>query len=708
MEIQLTESNKNLTTILDSIPIGIRIVSIDDGKLVYANRASMEIFGCTDFERDVDGRSAFDFMPEMQPNGRTTLDMANEFLSAEKAAMDFQCFKLDGKPFTARISSCTINYMGKLSSLAIVEDITDKNKMLEEIRRAEIAEERNKAKSIFLATMSHEIRTPMNSIMGFTELALSSPEIDTVPQLKDYLDKIEDSTKWLLRIVNDILDISKIESGKMELDKTPFDLHDIFMRCQSVILPDVNEKGLELKVYNESVPGKKLIGDSLRLYQSLLNLLSNAVKFSDSGIIKLSSLVKNIEENKAAIYFEVKDTGIGMDSEQIDKIFAPFIQVDSSATRNYGGTGLGLTITKKIVELMGGKLSVESYPGMGSTFSFEIEFDTTDSVATDSVDDTAESKKLNVVKRPHFKGLILICEDNLLNQQVICGQLAKVGLGTVVATNGKTGVEKVKERLQNGEPPFDLILMDVFMPVMDGVEAAQKITALNTGTPIVALTANVMVNELDKYKKHGMNCCLGKPFTTQELWHILLKYLDPVSISVVEKNQLEAEESELLSVLKCNFVKSNQTAYNNIKKAAMDGDIKLAKRLAHTLKSNAGQIGEHGLREAALRIENGEWGMEDMEVLKAELELVLEKLSPMLQETVSTQTAALGEEKIRELIGKIEPMLISHNPQCMDMLGEIRSIPGPVTEELVQQIEDFEFKQAAITLEKLKSDICVK
>ncbi|MDR3020497.1 MAG: response regulator, partial [Treponema sp.] len=449
--------------------------------------------------------------------------------------------------------------------------------------------------------------------------------------------------------------------------------------------------------------GKKLLGDPVRLYQAIMNLLTNAVKFTSTGTVKLSSVVKSTDNGSATLYLEVRDSGIGMTPGQIKKVFEPFMQADSSTTRNYGGTGLGLAITKNIVELMGGKLAVESAPGVGSTFSFEITLEVIDAVSESEFDNADHE----IIKKPRFDGLILVCDDNPMNREVVCEHLMRIGLDVAVAENGKMGVEAVRERMQNGEKPFDLILMDIFMAVMDGIEAATKITALGTGTPIVAMTANVMVSELENYKKHGMPDFLGKPFTSQELWRTLLRYLIPVSSSVVDRDEQARDKDELLTMLRINFVKNNRNLYADIIKAIDTGDIKLAHRLTHTLKGNAGQIGKAKLQSVAAEVEellkNGASSIpvDKMDLLKTELTQVLEELRPLYDEhTARSVAGTLNTEQLPALFDKIKPMLENINPEVMNLLDDIRVIPG--SEELVRQIEDYDFESAAETLVKLE------
>ncbi|MCL2819596.1 MAG: ATP-binding protein [Oscillospiraceae bacterium] len=564
------------------------------------------------------------------------------------------------------------------------------------------AEAANKSKSIFLANMSHEIRTPMNSIIGFSELAQDD---DISEKTKQYLVSIADNGKWLLNIINDILDSAKIESDKMVLENIPFDLEDVAAQCQSAILPKFDEKGITLFCYTEPIAGKKLLGDPVRLRQIFMNLLSNAVKFTSEGTVKLLASVNNIEDDHATVSFEVSDSGIGMEPEQIARIFEPFMQADDSVTRRYGGTGLGLAITKNIIELMGGTLKVESTPDTGSKFSFDITFG-----LVDSSDVPSERVILNDLQKPDFNGEILVCEDNGLNRQVIREHLARVGLNVVVAIDGKEGVDIISKRLEAGEDLFDLIFMDIHMPVMDGLEAASIITGLGVKTPIIALTANVMSNDLDIYKKSGIPDYLGKPFTSQELWKCLIKYLPVVNVTEIDQQQQAEEGDESLKQLQRYFAKNNKQTFNNINLAIKNGDIKQAHRLTHTLKSNAGQINETHLQKTAAGVEDmlskGEQYINEshLHALETELKLVLEKLSQTENESGEAEPVKLTDTKrMLELIDELEPLLKARKPECMYILDDIRTIPG--AESLANYVENFDFTHAADELVNVRQNL---
>ncbi|MCL2196938.1 MAG: ATP-binding protein [Treponema sp.] len=388
-------------------------------------------------------------------------------------------------------------------------------------RLRESAESMSELKSKFIATISHEIRTPMSNIVGFSELAITE---ENNYKVKDFLNKIKNNAEWLMQIINDILDISQAEYGNLALENIPFDMHDLLSSCRALLMPKAEEKGLTLYFYVEPSIGKKPLGDPARLRQVLVNLLSNAIKFTNTGMIKLHAVVREMNERNITMRFEVKDSGIGMSPEQVNRIFDPYAPDEIGKTHRFGGTGLGLAITKNLVEMMGGKLHVDSALGIGSKFSFEITFDT-----IDVQDDDLMREKIvfNELEKPDFDAEVLLCEDNYMNQQVISEHLKRVGIRTVVAENGKVGLDFIKKRIEKNQKQFDLIFMDMHMPVMDGLETSMHITNLHLGIPIVAMTANVIYNDKDIYKKNGMNDCVGKPFTSQELWRCLMKYLTP-------------------------------------------------------------------------------------------------------------------------------------------------------------------------------------
>ena len=584
-------------------------------------------------------------------------------------------------------------------------EITETKKIMAEMKKKQAeAESANRTKSVFLANMSHEIRTPMNSIIGFSELA----QYGDLPQkTREYLDNIQDSAKWLLKIINDILDISKIESGKIILESIPFDLPDIFEHCQASIIPKTKEKGIMLYCYAEPSVGKKLLGDPVRVRQVLTNLLSNAVKFTNIGTVKLLASVISRDDNRITIGFEIKDSGIGMTKEQIDKIFEPFTQADESVTRRFGGTGLGLTITKNIIELMGGKLNVESTVGVGSRFSFSLTFEMIDDTFGDRF---TKNIIVNEFERPQFMGEVLVCEDNSLNQQVICDHLARVGLKTVVAHNGKEGVDIVAERIRRDAKPFDLIFMDIHMPVMDGLDAATQIAAMGVNTPIVALTANVMSNDLELYKISGMADTVGKPFTTQELWRCLVKYIPVDSYTTIDQTHQSTEEDIMLKKLKLNFVKTNQNTFDEFVKALKEGDSKQAHRLAHTIKGNAGQIGEKRLQNAAAIAENtltegiSLITKEHIHALETEMRVVLDGLAPLLEEANNAiDTEPVDIKKVLDILDKLVPLLEDLDTDCLNIIEDLKGVSA--ARELIDQIEGYQYESALITLENLRKEL---
>ena len=393
--------------------------------------------------------------------------------------------------------------------------LVEKNRTIEAEKEKAQASER--AKHQFLANMSHEIRTPMNAIKGMTDILIRR---DPRPEQSDFLKGIKQSSDSLLVIINDILDISKIEAGKIELEKTPFQVSEVLDGVQTIMQFKAEEKGLELqKDTAEALP--ELEGDPTRLRQILINLVSNAIKFTEKGVVSIRTKILQQSEQLVELQFTVSDTGVGIGADRLDKIFETFEQAYSDTTRKFGGTGLGLSISKKLVELQGGSIWVESEKGKGSQFHFTIPF----TIVRQNTEQLTVAKDSKLSPSLHLNGLnILLVEDNTFNAIVAQEELEDAIESVVVdlAENGAIAVEKVRSG------SYDIILMDVQMPVMNGYEATQKIRELMNGksaTPIIAMTANVMKEEVERCYEAGMDDFIGKPFDTEDLLSKLAKLI---------------------------------------------------------------------------------------------------------------------------------------------------------------------------------------
>ncbi|MEI7945824.1 MAG: response regulator [bacterium] len=387
----------------------------------------------------------------------------------------------------------------------------------------EEAERAMRVKSEFLANMSHEIRTPINAVIGMSEL-LKRTELSQKQQ--KYIQRMDSSSRLLLQIINDILDLSKIEAGRLKFDLQQFVLSELLDTLESMFSVAVAEKKIDL-FFNISpdVPNI-LVSDSLRLSQVLTNLLSNAIKFTEKGYVELNILLvrcPTLEEPRNRIRFEVVDTGIGLSEEQVKNLFRPFTQADPSTTRKYGGTGLGLVISNKLVEYMGGRIAVDSTRGKGSTFYFELELESKNNEQVLLSGDKSCLAKVGNDKQvyPDFKKYtVLVVEDNIVNQEVIVGLLEVTGVELVVAENGRLALEKMSAQ------SFDLILMDLQMPEMDGFEAIQRIRDSGNNVPIVALSAAVMDSDRMKATRAGANDYLTKPIDFKALLMIMERLLN--------------------------------------------------------------------------------------------------------------------------------------------------------------------------------------
>jgi PAS domain S-box-containing protein len=521
----LRESERHLKDIIDFLPDATFVID-KKGIVIAWNRAIESMTGV--MAKDILGKGNYEyalpFYGERRPVLIDLLLDRHKDIEEKYARIERKDDALEGEAYMPNMRGGAVYLFGKAAvlydssgnvfgAIESIRDITERKHAEEELKKAkESAEEAARTKAEFLANMSHEIRTPLNAVVGLTDL-LSSTEL--TPEQRDYVDIVRTSGDLLLSVINDILDFSKIEGGKMELECQPLDLKSCIKSSIDLVLANAKEKGLIVDYFlNMQVP-ETIMGDVIRLKQVLVNLLSNAVKFTDQGKVEVLAGLHPTESDELEIEFSIKDTGIGISKDKLDKLFQSFSQIDSSTTRKYGGTGLGLAISKKLVELMGGKIWAESMEGAGSTFHFTIKTEAANEKTVPSR--VADRWPQKGVIRERSKPLrILLAEDNLINQKVALKMLKKLGYSADLAANGLEVMQALEHK------SFDLILMDIQMPVMDGFEAAKRIRKQwPNGPRIVAITAYALRGDRERCIQAGMDDYISKPIQLDELRFVL-------------------------------------------------------------------------------------------------------------------------------------------------------------------------------------------
>ncbi len=539
-------------------------------------------------------------------------------------------------------------FLGALQESCETQHRADEQE-LKELREAAAASA--EAKEIFLANMSHEIRTPMNAIIGMRR-QLSKTMLDEQQQF--YLETIHKAAEHLLVLINDILDISKIEAGKLNLGHTGFRPDEVINHCIAVMKHKAEEKGLKLAKKNGPDESTVFIGDPGRLTQVLQNLVSNAIKFTEQGSVTISCLLQPEKDNRQIMMLTVTDTGIGMDPEFQASVFRKFTQEDKSTARKYGGTGLGMSISKQLTELMNGSIDMSSRKGEGTTITLTIPF--TVGTTADIPDHKTGSTDSSILKGKK----ILLVEDNEMNRLVATTLLNNYGALTDEAFNGAEAIRAVKDGY------YDLILMDVQMPVLDGFGATRIIRQeLNEFIPIIALTANAIKGEAGKCLKAGMNDYISKPFDEEELVNAIAKWLgkEPEKFTNPQLSHMKPEESpRLYELSQLEKIASNNQSFikkmvmlfvnqapadvREIREAFAEGNLSTVRSVAHRMKPSLDNLGIHSLhgliREIETSPETADPGGQSEKNI-AELERVISLVVYQLRKEVLQETEVQGK-----------------------------------------------------------------
>ena len=733
-------------------PLAASIARADDGRFVDVNNNYKRHFGWQ--REEMLGKTAVEL--GLWKNERARRSWLEQLLE-NGSLLNYEAVWQDrfGHVRNVEMSAAMIDIEGTPHIIGFATDVTDRRREsteLAEYRRRlekmvsdrtyelavakEHAERASRAKSAFLANMSHEIRTPLNAVIGLTHLIRRDT---TDAREKERLDRISDSAQHLLGVINDILDISKIEAEKLHLESSDFSLRQAIGEALEMIDYRARDKGLALLTEIAPELPAGVHGDPKRLQQILLNFLSNAIKFTERGHILLRASVVERDENTVLLRVEVTDTGIGIDPLNQGRLFRPFEQADDTTTRRFGGTGLGLAISRQLATMMHGETGVSSAMGQGSTFWMTARLGIAEMPEEapvrirDNIDFEAE------ISRTRHGSRILLVEDDPLNQEVALELLRHAGLSADLADNGQKAVDMVRQA------DYDLILMDMQMPVMDGLEATRQILALpgKDKSTIVAMTANAFSEDRNICMAAGMVDHIGKPVAPQTLFAMLLRWLPanpprptaPALASVVEDaNQpgiaailarvatipgmdtrsglgsLNGKAERYLDLLR-KYVDHHGSAAHEIRQALAAGDRATAQRLAHTQKGVAGTLGLSSVRTAAFELDQAIRQEQDNERLLAlakALEIVHRDLVSALDTALGTEIplpASPDPTLSQQFVEQLHALLDEDDMESLSLAQQgshlLNALLGADYPAFRRYLDHFDFPQALLLLEKV-------
>jgi signal transduction histidine kinase/CheY-like chemotaxis protein/HPt (histidine-containing phosphotransfer) domain-containing protein len=703
--------------------------------LVDCNQEAVKMFGLSDKQEFLENFTRFSpkYQPDGTPSGRKGALLVNKALEEGYSRFEWMHQKLDGEQIPAEVTCVRVKHREEYTVIEYIRDLREQKAMMAEMRKAEIAEESSKAKSGFLAKMSHEIRTPMNAILGITEIQLQNEYLS--PETKDAFERIYNSGDMLLGIINDILDLSKIEAGKLEIVPFQYDIASLVHDTVQLNIMRFESKQIEFMLdISEKVP-VMLIGDELRIKQILNNLISNAFKYTDKGAVNLTVSAEPIDsiENDVMLIFRIGDTGQGMTAEQIANLGREYARFNMEANRMTEGTGLGMNITMSLIDMMKGNISIDSTPGTGSTFTVklpqkrfgleDIGRELADNLMKLNHNNTGKIRTVQIKREFMPYGRVLVVDDVETNLYVAKGLLAPYGLSVDVALSGFEAIDKIK----NGNV-YDIVFMDHMMPKMDGLEASKIIRGMGYAQPIVALTANALAGQAEMFMDNGFDDFISKPIDIRQLNTVLNKLIrDKQPPEVIEESRRQnrnmfnaapaASQSSIDSQLREFFVRDAKKAASVLEavyagKFSNDNDISMFIINVHGMKSALANIGENALSAEAAKLEQAGRAA-NTDLIMGELPEFLERLYAVIQKydqgEDENKEAAVNADDITHLKEKLLEIkaacALYNKKSAKDALAELKEKTWPQSvKEMINNITGFlihsEFDEIAGAIEE--------
>ena len=701
---QLSDERTLNTLLVKHAPMAINIFDNTTHIPLYYNGASGRLFEVdASFDKD---EHAGDYFPELQPDGRDSLDVFRVYKEQAKregsVTFEFLYKSVQGNPLWLETTLVPVYLDGAQCFVEYMIDQSDIHEARkDEKKQMEIIQASNRAKSDFLARISHEIRTPISAVMGIADIQLQDTTLPDHLEMPFY--KIRQASQVLLRIINDLLDLSKIEAGKLDIIPTSYDMVQLSQEIIAVNAFYRANKPLELSLTISPTVPKVLYGDTVRIKQIVGNVLSNAFKYSLAGQITLDIDVQPdcTCEGEVELVITVTDTGIGMSQGQVSEIYDAFSRFHES-THSAQGTGLGMPIVFNLLDTMGGNVTVQSELGQGTTVkiflpqahldkvligeAFSRHFKPGDDLSPKSTEITQQAIQ------PKLVGHVLVVDDSDSNLYVAKGLLELYGLTVTTCLSADQAISRIKKGAS-----YDLILMDYMMPGLDGIQALETLHGLGYSKPVVVFTASTMLGQRELFLSKGFDDFLSKPIQSDELSRILAKFLDMPSTYAISQDYLN--ETRIFQKIQTNFIKQNHQDARLIRQHMAENQPKEAHRIAHTLKGLAGLLREEPLALLAREIEITLLETQDNTLLHTQLDALDQMIGQLVTaieqqlcaETRPTPTQTL--DQAHDIIQHLKPLLAKGSTTALGFVDELKSVEG--AEALIDLIENFEFEAAS-------------